>query len=1012
MKNRPLLYWTKFLLVAVYVFFSCNKKPNPEVGFIGTVEKGDANARMTNIQGAAEYEFNLLKNPVTGEIPSGVREAELLQARSVMTTPRGGMQADLNPYTFQGPNNLGGRTRALEYDVRFNGTSNQVIMAGGISGGVFKSIDNGTSWTRKSSTSDLFNVSTLAQDPRTGEEDTWFYAGGEFIGNSTNAPGATYRGKGIYKSVDNGETWTFLPNSNLGVYEIFDQQNDYISKIVVDPTNGNVYAASVDAVYRSNDGGTNWSVVLSSGSGSISSNFITDIAVTSGGRLFASFSGFCPTAPTNTPGVWTSTSGNSGSWTKIAGTGAATSPAGWNGDGAYGRVVMAVAPSNQNLLYALYYSADNNCTPGVPEAEFFKWDQSASIWTPLTVANETGCSVGNDPFSVQTGYDLVVEVKPDDENTVFIGGTNIYRSTNGGTTVAGWVRIGGYNSPANYALYPNSHPDIHAIAFQPGAPDIMLCGNDGGIQRTANNLAGTVSWTQINTGYRTYQYYYVDIDPRTGVSKVIGGAQDNGTTRNIGGSGSDFESVVGGDGVSVALSGTSLLEYCGAQLGSIYRRAEGLPLGSGTVITPTGESNSGLFVTLFKLDPDNPEHLYYANDEALYRTISASTVTSGSWTNLTGISATIPGTTNDITALALSRGTYSPTNTSLFLGTSNGLVYRLDDPANSAAATVPVNITGGSFPVGNVSGIAVNPRNDDTVVVTFSNYGVLSVFWTGNANSASPTWTNVEGNISSSSFRSVAIHSIPNSPQVRYFVGTSTGLYTNIGLPGITTWTKEGASDIGNAVVTHLAYRHSDGFLLAGTHGFGMWSTMLNLSPLPVEFTSFTGILQNQNARLKWTTAAEYNSKHFELERSLNGISFEKISTVTAAGISNSPTHYSFLDRGPLTENNFYRLKCVDLDGTTKISNTVLVKLTSASQEMFVLGNPFGETIHVKFRKPAEAMGELSLLDVKGTLQARESIAPGDQVIDFEISSDLKAGVYFLKAVIGDLALIRKVIKR
>src|SRR5207244_2289616 len=109
-----------------------------------------------------------------------------------------------------------------------------------------------------------------------------------------------------------------------------------------------------------------------------------------------------------------------------------------------------------------------------------------------TLPDEPGCLKGNDPFAVQGGYDLVVAVKPDDPTTVFIGGTNIYRSTTSGTS---WARIGGYNSPASYALYLNSHSDIHSIVFQPTSSTIMLCGNDGGIQRTTDDLAGTVVWT-------------------------------------------------------------------------------------------------------------------------------------------------------------------------------------------------------------------------------------------------------------------------------------------------------------------------------------------------------------------------------------------------------------------------------------------------------------------------------------------------------------------------------------
>lgn len=984
------------------------EKSNPDL----VQQEKDPNSRMTDIQGAMEYEFNMLKNPATGKIPEGIRDAELLQARQILEAQQLNGTASritVNPYTFQGPNNLGGRTRALAYDIR-NGSSNSVIMAGGISGGIYKSTDNGSTWVRKSPTGDIFNVSALAQDTRVGFRDTWYYAGGEFTGNSTSATGASYRGKGVYKSTDNGETWTLLPASNTGVLESFDHRADYVVKLVVDPTSGNVYMAAMDAIYRSTDGGVSWSIVLTSGSAGYGTGMATDIVVTSTGRFYAAFAGTSNTLPTDMPGVWSSTTGASGSWTKIAGSGSGTSPAGWQASGTYGRVVLAIAPSLESRLYAAYWNGISfSCGAPAPEADLFRWDDGISTWTDLSanVPDEAGCLTGNDPFAVQTGYDLVMAVKPDDPDVVFFGGTNIYRSTSGFTTTAATTRIGGYASPASYSLYASSHPDIHAIAFSPTSSTTMLCGNDGGIQRTTDNLAGTVAWTQINTGYRTYQYYYVDIDPRLSNDKVIGGAQDNGSTRNISGSGTDFEMVWGGDGVSVGLNdpaatGGTQYEYVGSQLGAINRRTSGTALGFSTGITPTGESGTGLFVTLFKLDPDNSERLYYANDNALYRTTAASTVTSATWTSMTGVATSVGGA-NDITALATSRGTYSAVTSSLFMGTSNGRVYRLDDPTGVAAGTSPVDITGGSFPVAYVSSIAVNPRNDDTLLVTFSNYGVTSVFWTGNANSATPTWTAVEGSLSLPSYRSAAIHAVPGSAEVQYFVGTSVGLYTVTGLPGVTTWTQEGASSLGNAVISSLSFRPGDANLLVGTHGYGMWKTVLSLFPLPVTMTEFSGTLQNnKSVLLQWTTSAEYGSKHFELEKSIDGFNYRTIATIAAAGNSNSLRNYSYIDREPLTEKNYYRLRSVDIDNDSRLSNIVLIKMQNAQQDIQVLGNPFRDFVRVRFVKSPDTKGELRLTDMAGRLVARQFFAPGEQTIQFNIPEARTAkGVYILQAIIN-----------
>ena len=783
-------------------------------------------APADDLVGAVEYDFNLSKNPETGTIPEGVREKVKAQVKDVLEEQIQRNSANLGAYSFQGPDNLGGRTRTIEYDVRFNGTTNRIILAGGVSGGVYKSTDNGATWVRKSPTGDHFSSTSLAQDPRAGSQDTWYYGVGEASGNSASGSGAFYLGNGVYKSTDNGETWARLPASNTTALETFSTGADAIQKIVVDPTNGNVYVACLAKIMRSIDGGTTWTDVLTGTLASTSQ--VTDIVVTPAGRFYASFSG------TNTAvvdGVWTSTTGASGSWTKIAGTGAASTPAGWNAVGTYGRVVLAYAPSDPDKVYALYWNGITfTCGAPAPEAELYRWSLAGGSWTDLsaTLPNEPGCLEGNDPFAVQGGYDLVVAVKPDAASTIFIGGTNAYRSTDAGLT---WTRIGGYASPASYALYASSHPDIHAFTFQPTDPSIMLCGNDGGIQRTSAVTATPVVWTQINSGYRTYQYYYVDVDPRSANGKVIGGSQDNGTTRNIGGTGTSFESVFGGDGVSVGLSdpaasGGTQYEYVGYQYGNIYRRPSTDPDGFGTSIRPSTAVASGLFVTLFKLDNDNTQTLYYANNNSLFRTTSASTVSTVTWTDMTGI-ATAVGAANDISAIGLSRGLYSAATSSLFLGTSDGKVYRLDDPTGVAAGTAPVDITGASFPAsGWVSSISTNPRNDDTVLVTFSNYGVASAFWTGNANAATPTWTAVEGNIPLPSYRSSSI--ALTSSGISYFVGTSAGLFSTSSIAGGSTiWAQEGPTDMGNAVVTDLDLRPSDNKLLVGTHGYAMWYSML-----------------------------------------------------------------------------------------------------------------------------------------------------------------------------------------
>ncbi len=764
----------------------------------------DPSQRALFVEERLRYELEMLKDPATGRVPERIREQELaqvarLEQRGLLSTRGAGFSV-----TPRGPGNLGGRTRALVHDVRF-GTTNSVILAGGVSSGVFRTTNGGSSWTKVSANDEIHNVTAIAQDPRSGFEDTWYYATGEFSGNSASL-GGFYYGNGLYKSIDNGLSWSFLGNSNTGNLEGFDNCADFCSNLLVDPTNGDVYAAVSGAIIRSQDGGTSWSSVL--GPSCFSNVGMTDLAVSATGVLYAAFSG---THGSSDDGVWRSTDGTS--WTRIASSALVN---GWATVGNYGRVVLALAPSDENILFALYDNDfSSNCagTPGV-EAALFRgnYDGANWTWTDLSanLPDEAGCLNGNDPFAIQGGYDLVVAVKPDNANTVFVGGTNLYRSTDGFTTTGNTTRIGGYASPANYAIYLNHHPDIHALKFPPNSNDLLYTGTDGGLH-VADITVGTPAWTSLNNNYVTFQYYHIGIDPTLSSQLAIGGAQDNGTTETL--SGTTHSPVGSGDGVAVGIAADGT-RYYGSQNGTIRRE--------GTNIRPSGATAS-LFVTYFFLDPDNTEYLYYAAGGDLYRTTSASTVAPGSgWTLLTGVGG---ATTGNIYSLATSRGdgySASDANRKLYVGTNGGQVLRLDDPAFAGAATAPVDITPGAASVGVVSSIAVNPNDDNEILVTYSNYNIPSVFHTTNANVATPTWTQVEGGLSLPSFRSASI--LEENGVTYYLVGTSVGLYCTSTLNGgSTVWSRVGPNDIGYAVVSGLALRPGENVLLAGSHGNGMF---------------------------------------------------------------------------------------------------------------------------------------------------------------------------------------------
>jgi len=800
------------------------------------------------------YEWKMLHDPATGEIPRDIHKKELALLRSIQRKQNapGFRQTVNNTYNIAGPSQNGGRTRAVAYDLRNNG----VMLAAGVSGGIFRSTDGGSTWSFVHPANGVRIVSCLAQDPQT--PNTWYAGTGELLGASQAYPNAFIPGFGLLKSTDNGITWTqntFTTSGN--VRESFDDIFDMIFNIQVNE-NGHVFMAALSSIWRSTDGGNNFSPVLFE-TGELEStsqnieNMMTDIVISKPGvvpvRYYACFSG--RNRDSDTAGVWTSTSATFGQWTRIGAPGLVTgwrahdnSISGGNYTAGWGKTVLGVAPGNSNILYVMYDNA-LKASAGQPEADLFRADLSS--FPSVTWANRTpnlrALQNGNVTkyMETQDGYNMMLAVHPANPNLVLAGGVNLFKSSDGFATQGTF--IGGLESTTYIDPEKISHVDFHSFAFHPSTPNRLVVGNDGGMQVTNDISASTITWNNLNSQYQTYQYYHVAIDPTPGSLTFSGGAQDNSTTyrdsRALLGAplpdpNDHYVGILGGDGGMTALSPSTPTQqylYASAQNGTAARfnLGGGVP---GTLITPDA-AGDGEFVTYFHLDQDNTEVLYFVSTDSIWRTPSASTVTASSgWTLMTGVHSTL---TASIFSLATSRGTYNSTNSYLFIGTENGKIYRLQNPRDGAAGAVPVDITPltGMTTQSLVREIAVNPRNPDTVLAVVSNYGVASAFWTGNATAASPTWQLVEANLATSSFRSCAI--VATTTGVEYYVGTSIGLFSTTNINGASTnWQIEGPAVMQGAIVNDLVLRTADNTLLIGTHGNGMFYTTIGNVPTSV----------------------------------------------------------------------------------------------------------------------------------------------------------------------------------
>ena len=785
-----------------------------------------------------------LRDISTGEIPHNIRAKELSFASTLpgsINDFKFSRNKQLsNNWTERGPINVGGRTRALAIDIK---NTNRII-AGGVSGGMWLSNDDGKTWQRTTALNQLSSVSCVIQDKRAGKENTWYYGTGEFWGNS-----ADISGNGIFKSTDNGLTWNVLSSTTSGSSVVWDNTFDYVWNIAVNNSNttqDEVLAATcAGTIMRSTDGGTSWNAVLG-GYGNDKSYF-TDIAVTSNGIYYATLSQRAYDAKgSTTRGIYRSVDGVK--WVNIS---PQFIPEKYN------RIVIGISPSDENQVYFLGETPYSGIMTRSIQGDtlwhsFWKYTYvsgdgtgAGAVWEDRSLNLPKPLENIRGQINSQGSYDLVIKVKPDDANVVFIGGTNVYRSTDAFKTADNWTWVGGYNNEkywsSDYTVYPNHHPDIHALVFHPSNPNILYTGSDGGVHKTLNCMETAMQYNDLNKAYYTTQFYSIAIDHSQINDRILGGLQDNGTLyTNSANVNTGWTSPTGSDGFNCAISSDTNIIYTSHNSTAqpkvkIWR----LKLdNNGSVITKTRIDPDGgrdfLWNTPFKLDPVDNNKMYLAGGKVLWRNKDLRSIpmqatkdsTSIGWDSLA--QTRINDAELAITAIGISK---TPANV-VYFGTAKGSIFRIDNANSTAEVT---NITRSNLPKGYISSIAVNPYDSKFVIMSFNNYNLLSIYLTTDGGSS---WSAVAGNLEefpsgSGSGPAVNYLSIlPVKGKNLFLAGTSTGLYSTAYLDGMNTvWSQEGADQIGNTVVDMIDVREADGLVAVGTHGAGTFTA--HITDLP-----------------------------------------------------------------------------------------------------------------------------------------------------------------------------------
>ena len=443
-----------------------------------------------------------------GNYPVNARWNAFVEREQIGSLQKGNKNLTAANWTSIGPNNIAGRI----LDLAFDPNNANVIWAASASGGIWRSIDGGSSWTPMDDKLPTLGIGCVVTHPA---NSNIIYIGtgeGSFNGDAVE-------GVGVLKSIDGGATWTQTGLS----WQL--SQGLSVNEMVIDPANPNVLVAATDGgVYRTADGGTSWNLQLG-GAGTWDAKDIV-INPANPNHLFVAV-GY-PGNVNN--GIYKSID-NGVVWTKLNG--------GLPDGVAHGRVSLTISASNPNVLYA-GYAQTNSALLGI-----YRTTDGGNNWTLQSNAPNH--------YGSQGWYNNTIGVDPTNSNIVYSGGVSIYKSIDGGV---------------NWATITNGiHVDFHEINFNAGA---LYVGCDGGVYKSTT---GGSSWTSLNNGLVTMQFYKMGSDFNS-ASRAMGGTQDNGTNEYSGST--TWTTRLGADGGEVIFDPTnSNIIYAEIQNGSHYKSVNG-----------------------------------------------------------------------------------------------------------------------------------------------------------------------------------------------------------------------------------------------------------------------------------------------------------------------------------------------------------------------------------------------------------------------------------------------------
>ena len=468
------------------------------------------------------------------------------------------------------------------------------------------------------------------------------------------------------------------------------------------------------------------------------------------------------------------------------------------------RTQIAVSRTNASLLYVLVG------TSSAP-VEIIYTDDAFATTTSVSLPNDADNGIPADDFTRgQAFYDLMIEVDPNNDNVAYVGGIDLFKTTDSGGT---WEQISKWSNNNNLASLNVSqvHADQHALTFLNNSSSIMMFSNDGGVYYS--NDAGA-NITSRSKNYNTLQFYKGAIGQEVGANeKLLAGAQDNGSQliNNASAGINSANKVTGGDGAYCFIDKDN--EYMITSY--VYNNFYYLNYATGAqVYSIDSDSNSGDFINPSALD-SNTNNLYTNGSSGTTYQINRYSLASTSATKYILSDALLDAAPTVFKPLA---STFFHKN--VMVGTENGKLFTIKFNDSSATWT---EITGANF-VGSISSIALGDTEQE-IYITFYNYGVSSVFYSSNGGAS---WQDKEGDFPDISIRAIMANPL-NSNEV--IIGTDLGVWGTDNFSDASPNWMQAYNGMKDVPVHSFDLRTADNTVLAATHGRGLFTGQFTSEP-------------------------------------------------------------------------------------------------------------------------------------------------------------------------------------